>query len=551
MNGIASLANKLEHGTKDGNKLYQSWQKKEAGRKQIVAEIEAAVKEKRSCEAKYCYGRKPFEKRKISTACKACAVPLQRLNQAEKEYNEMVDKINSLYKKYQDFLVAGGDPASKKGSELSHAPIKLFDEFNKISKRMYRLERELWKCDPHRCNTAVEDDKKIKIGEDIESEPGEKDTGEDSTGTNRDQAEKKFAVGAGCTGLGCPSENIPGSCTGDTCPDLFLLTCNESQCPETFTLDCATTPCPPDVILDCDALGCYGENIEFVFDPVQETGPATPGTAGGEVDSTAGAPAGSLQDISTRCTPCQPFATEYNRRVDDLLMILEELDEALQEKASLEERISNLELFDLALQYPTENGLVEWWLDGKKYMSYVAIGGGSRASFHGPDALSNMKSRRQQIRTLIDLVTSALREINTRVSRLQAERDAVAGVLANISSQLRQCERQCATVEILDVKNLLGNNPYNQRDPVRDEGGDSQTAGGNISVIFCTGCGPGVFVPVAGLIIAGPDACPANHYHGGPAKACDGSTYADPAPGVCGYGEVSDTTSIPVSQCNN
>ncbi len=329
MNGVALLANKLKHGTKDGNKLYRDWQKKDAELKKISAEVDAGKKEKRSCEAKYCFGRKPWEKRKLTSACEACSVPQQRLNQAEKEYNEMVDKLNAADQKYQEFLMAGGDPATKKGNEMSHASIAMFDEFNKIADRMYKLARELWKCHPSQCDVAATDDTRIKIGEEVKTEPLDEATsnGSDETKTG----DKKIALDADCLGQGCPQEPIIGSCTGDTCPATIKMTCDETLCPEIFQLDCSTSPCPDNVSIDCDALGCFAQQIDFSFaaedadesaqtDLADENLPEFRSGHSGLVEGRFGYYQKVYRKVSTRCTDpeCQALVTRINGLIDEL-----------------------------------------------------------------------------------------------------------------------------------------------------------------------------------------------------------------------------------------
>ena len=53
-------------------------------------------------------------------------------------------------------------------------------------------------------------------------------------------------------------------------------------------------------------------------------------------------------------------------------------------------------------------------------------------------------------------------------------------------------------------------------------------------------------IPIDRLILAGPDSCPSNHFHGN-ANNCNGVFVFDPDPLVCGHGTA--TITIPVSQC--
>ncbi len=107
------------------------------------------------------------------------------------------------------------------------------------------------------------------------------------------------------------------------------------------------------------------------------------------------------------------------------------------------------------------------------------------------------------------------------------------------------------TIEIIDVKHISGNNPYDRVDPVAEDAGDG-TPDGGVTVPSIRVIKYGTFYfPVDQLTVAAPDACPADHYHAVSARACDGSLHADPDPFVCGFGLVSATTTIPLSSCAN
>ena len=174
MNILADAARRanMKHGTVDGNKTFKKWNELSKQATDISSQISKKKTEQSQCEATHCFGRKPYKKVKLSTACDACSEIQQRTNAAEKKYNAMVDKINAADEKYKQFLINGGDANSVEGNELSHASIKLFDEFNKIQAEMGALQLELNKCVLYKCN-ATEDGTRIKIGEDFGTKPEE------------------------------------------------------------------------------------------------------------------------------------------------------------------------------------------------------------------------------------------------------------------------------------------------------------------------------------------------------------------------------------------
>ena len=116
-------------------------------------------------------------------------------------------------------------------------------------------------------------------------------------------------------------------------------------------------------------------------------------------------------------------------------------------------------------------------------------------------------------------------------------------------------KKQKTSVKILDVKTISGNNPYDQRNPIAED--SSQSNESSVQSGPSSPSGPSTPVatvqvinniPISRLTLAGPDACPANHYHGN-ANNCNGVFTADPAPGVCGHGTVAAVVSIPVTSC--
>ncbi len=108
--------------------------------------------------------------------------------------------------------------------------------------------------------------------------------------------------------------------------------------------------------------------------------------------------------------------------------------------------------------------------------------------------------------------------------------------------------------ELIQVIFILGNNPYDARDPLGEDGGNlgSGSIIDGIEVLPRPG---GVFIPIDQFSgPSDPDDCDDPHYHDTraivlPVLDCNGGSQSDPAPLVCGYGTVDDVIVIPRSQC--
>ncbi|MDP6952449.1 MAG: hypothetical protein QGF53_06770 [Alphaproteobacteria bacterium] len=91
-------------------------------------------------------------------------------------------------------------------------------------------------------------------------------------------------------------------------------------------------------------------------------------------------------------------------------------------------------------------------------------------------------------------------------------------------------------VDVLQVIPQTGTNPF---DPDLDP---EQSNDGATTVTVINN------IPISRLTLVGPDACPANHYHGD-ANNCLGVFTTDPAPGVCGHGKEDEVEVIAISEC--
>ena len=151
---------------------------------------------------------------------------------------------------------------------------------------------------------------------------------------------------------------------------------------------------------------------------------------------------------------------------------------------------------------------------------------------------------KQAVQEALNKAQAKLAELATKIADLKKQIDDKQAALGAIKKDLAECEKQCATVKVRDVIGISGNNPYDQRDPIAEESENAQ-AGGSSGVATVQVINN---IPISRLTLAGPDACPTDHYHGN-ANNCNGVFTVDPDPGACGHGKVSDVVTIPVSAC--
>jgi len=157
------------------------------------------------------------------------------------------------------------------------------------------------------------------------------------------------------------------------------------------------------------------------------------------------------------------------------------------------------------------------------------------------------------------------------IASLEGARDTLRGSLRDLRYDLYVCEEECDAahasddaseigkffVELLDVKNISGNNLYDRQDPISQQTGSGGGSGSTIQVLVFGG----TWIPISNMTLVGTEpGCPpsgpltGNHYHGSPgffANACDGLAKPDPASGGCGFGRAESVISIPISQCAN
>jgi hypothetical protein len=260
---------------------------------------------------------------------------------------------------------------------------------------------------------------------------------------------------------------------------------------------------------------------------------------------------------TAKCPECQSIADQINQALNAMYA-------ARQQIAAIQARQQALEAKKAKLQQ-LQNQLE----------SADRVLNAARAGLHSTDV--PVLGPAQEIQNQINLLQMDRRQLVNEIGRLQreieieegdpeAEIESLENAIRELRDQLQDlrynlsvCEEdKCKTdtalgrdlihvfgpifdVEVIDTKNISGNDPYNPRDPIAE----NIQQGGNQGV-------PTVQVinniPIARLALVGPDACPANHYHGN-ANNCNGVFTVDPAPGVCGHGTVAQVISIPVTSC--
>ncbi len=251
--------------------------------------------------------------------------------------------------------------------------------------------------------------------------------------------------------------------------------------------------------------------------------------------------------ILTNCPLCTSIATDLNARLAELSRTKERV---AKERAKIIQRVEQLR--NGAPYTEEEKSIISQYTNAKETESadddFAAAAGVIAGDMrHDPVLLSYL--------VLVTSLDDSVRKLEEDVNRL--------------FKALIECEKQCITVEVVDVISIAGNQPFDRRDPISENNETTTTtsttttpttstttttAASTVSVIFCAGCGGGVHIKVTQprIKISAPDACPTNHYHqsgGAPAIGCDGNTYADPIPGACGYGQVPNTTSVPATSC--
>jgi len=267
-------------------------------------------------------------------------------------------------------------------------------------------------------------------------------------------------------------------------------------------------------------------------------------------------------ETTAKCPECQPIADRINQATNAMYA-------ARQQIAAIEARQQALEAKKAKLQQLKD-----------QLQSADRVLNTARAGLESTDV--PVLGPAQEIQNQINLLEMDRRQLVNEIGRLEreieieegdpeAEIETLQKAISDLHRQLRQlrydlfvCEedkckaalgRDLTTifgpifgVEVIDTRNISGNDPYDPRDPIAEDSsqigsgttGGTTTPGATVQVVNN--------IPISRLTLAGPDACPANHFHGN-ANNCNGVFTADPAPGVCGHGTVADVINIPVSSC--
>jgi hypothetical protein len=279
-----------------------------------------------------------------------------------------------------------------------------------------------------------------------------------------------------------------------------------------------------------------------------------------------------LSKISSSCFACQRIVDIYNQTVDKIRQIEVVLEDALKKqkeaKVEFDEKARDLIGYELAT--PLTGQARRRVADSRSSDTVyeVDFGDGGRSYFHSESDFQAAKTATEAAR---NVAQEAMITAEAAARRAREQYDAAYDTLSRAVISLINCEKQCAVVEVLNVISLFGNNPFDRQNPLEhdhdldgnehdhDDSGSGSSGSGSGSGSGGGGSGPtilvlpfnGSFIPVSRLVSAGPDACAVSHFHGGSALDCDGNTQFDPAPGVCGFGPVTGTISIPLSSCAN
>lgn len=272
-----------------------------------------------------------------------------------------------------------------------------------------------------------------------------------------------------------------------------------------------------------------------------------------------------VETITAKCPECQSIADQINGARIAMYA-------ARQQIAAIEARQRELETKKTRLQQ----------LKDQRKSADRALNT-ARAGLRSTDV--PVLGPAQQIQNQINLLEMDRRQLVNEIGRLEreieieegdpeAEIESLEKAIRELRDQLQDlrynlsvCEEdKCKTdtalgrdliqifgpifdVEVIDTKNISGNDPYDPRDPIAENSeniNESTQVGGNATNIATVQVINNI--PISRLSPFGPDSCPANHFHGD-ANNCNGVFTVDPAPAVCGHGTVADVVTIPVSSC--
>lgn len=211
--------------------------------------------------------------------------------------------------------------------------------------------------------------------------------------------------------------------------------------------------------------------------------------------------------ISGTCTPCISFQEKYNEAAKEYNAVIDKLN-ALQKKQ-------------------------------REYIEQYGESGSGQSGYEDmleKEDLHGLLKEEREGRAKLDAIQV---ELKSCVEDKCKTDTALGRDLIHIFGPLFD-------VEVIDTKNITGNDPYDPRDPIADNNENLQQGGNPVL--------PTVQVvnniPISRLTLIGahPPFCALDHYHGN-ANNCNGVFTPDPNPGGCGHGTVLDVVTIPVSSC--
>lgn len=245
-------------------------------------------------------------------------------------------------------------------------------------------------------------------------------------------------------------------------------------------------------------------------------------------------PMGPPGIAKTRCQPCKFIADEINQITAELKRYEEQLEQQREEAEKI--RTLKWEAYDRMTRAQKE-------LERREVLSSNRV----------EELERRWRNANQEYRKHHE-------DWGVRWLQIQKTREIIEKLrdkLIPLKDRLYDCEKQCVSVEVIDVKHITGNNPFDRRDPIaedaRDTGQGVNALPGSTDTGGSSGSGPTVEVinniPISRLTLIGPEAgCPADHYHGA-ANNCNGVFTTDPDPTGCGHGTVAQVQAIPASSC--
>ncbi len=270
--------------------------------------------------------------------------------------------------------------------------------------------------------------------------------------------------------------------------------------------------------------------------------------------------------VEAKCPRCQPIA-------DKLAVNLTETDYWRAEKSVIEEKLRQAETLRKRMKI----------LEGRKASNRRGIANMSEGlrnasafGFNwGPGLAIMLREAEARGRDL----QRQIQEMEREIARLEADKNRLETIQSRLSElgykrsglreELRYCEKQYCKdydrssenfgrlfgelfhIEVIDVKNISGNNPFDRQDPTSENDHEHTSTSTTTTTTTTTPVATVQVInniPINRLTLAGADACPTSHYHGS-ANNCNGIFTADPAPGVCGQGQASAVSTIPVTSC--